>query len=393
MLLRSYLSLFLITLCLFHLTIPALSAEVRGVTDTEIVIGSWGPQTGPAALWGAVGRGTELLFKIINEEGGIHGRKIKFIYRDDAYQPAKTRAVVKELVENVGIFAAVGGVGTAPGMAVRDYLVENEVVWVSPATGSSNWSIPLQKSIFALYPRYIDEAYLLTKYAIETLNAQKIGFFYQNDDYGKEGLSGAEKYLKEQGISLVTTIPVEVTDTDLSSHALKLKGSGAEVVLMWVLPKHAAIILGETAKLGYKPQWIASNTLGDSALMFEVTKGLWEGVIFSNFAELPNSDHPLMVKYREAQKKYAPQERWGPFYYAGIFFAEPLVEGLKRANRDLTPESLIQAIESIQDWKENIGGSISFSATDHQGVKSVFLARCGPDGKAIRISDWLKITE
>ncbi|MCI0528910.1 MAG: ABC transporter substrate-binding protein [Nitrospira sp.] len=302
-------ALCLIIFCLLGFVTSAPGVEVHGVTDTEIVIGSWGPQTGPAALWGAVGRGTDLLFKIVNEEGGIHGRKIKFAFRDDAYQPAKTKAVAKELVENLGIFAAVGGVGTAPGMAVRDYLGENGVVWVSPATGSSKWSVPLQKNIFALYPRYIDEAYLLTKYVVETLNAQKVGFFYQNDDYGKEGLAGAEKYLKEKGMSLTATISVEVIDIDLSSHALKLKESGADAVLMWVLPKHAAIILGETAKLGYKPQWIASNTLGDSALMFEITKGLWEGVIFSNFAELPDADHPLMVKYREAQKKYAPQER------------------------------------------------------------------------------------
>ncbi|MDQ7053139.1 MAG: ABC transporter substrate-binding protein [candidate division KSB1 bacterium] len=108
----------------------------RGVTDTEIVIGQWGPQTGPAALWGAVARGTAAYFKMINEEeGGIHGRKIRYIYRDDAYQPAKTKAVVKEMVENEGVFAFVGGVGTAPGMAVKDYLVQNKVPWVGTGFG------------------------------------------------------------------------------------------------------------------------------------------------------------------------------------------------------------------------------------------------------------------
>jgi ABC-type branched-subunit amino acid transport system substrate-binding protein len=390
---KFYACLYLLTLCLSGLIDLASGGEVRGITDTEIVIGSWGPQTGPAALWGAVGRGTDLLFKIVNEEGGIHGRKIKYVFRDDAYQPAKTKAVAKELVENIGVFAVVGGVGTAPGMAVRDYLMENGVVWVSPATGSSNWTNPLQKFLFALYPRYVDEAYLLTRYASETLKAQKIAFFYQNDDYGKEGLVGAEKYLKEKGITLATTVPVEVMDIDLSSHALKFKESGAEAIILWVLPKHAAIILGETAKLGYKPQWIASSALGDSSLMFDITKGLWEEVTFANWAELPDSDHPLMAKYREAQKKYAFQERWGPFYYAGIAFAEPLVEGLKRAGRDLTSENLAKALESLRDWNDNIAGSISYTADDHQGSKSVFLAKCGPRGKPIRISEWLKVTE
>jgi len=94
---------------------------VRGVTDTEIRIGQWGPQTGPAALWGAVARGSGLYFKLINEQGGIHGRKITYYLRDDAYQPPKTKAIAKELVEDKKVFAFASGVGTAPGMAVRDY--------------------------------------------------------------------------------------------------------------------------------------------------------------------------------------------------------------------------------------------------------------------------------
>jgi len=365
--------------------------KVRGVTDTEIVIGQWGPQTGPAALWGAVARGTGVLFDMINEEGGIHGRKIKYVLRDDAYQPAKTKAIGKEFVEQIGVFGVASGVGTSPGMAVRDYLVENKVPWVGPATGSQHWTVPFQKYIFAIYPRYVDEAFVLSQYAVEKLGKKKIAFFYQNDDYGKEGLDGAKKYLEKKGLKLAAEVPVEVTDTDLKSHALKLKESGADAVIMWVLPKHAAIILGQSKAAGFQPQWIASSTLSDAALMYTVTKGLWEGVIYANFLDM---DSPLVKKYLEAQKKFAPNEKnTGVFFIAGFMFVEPMVEGLRRAGKDLTPETFVKAMETIKNWNDWLGHDCTFTPQDHQGMKSIFLSKCGPEGKVEKISDWLTYPE
>jgi branched-chain amino acid transport system substrate-binding protein len=369
---------------------PLAADKVRGVTDTEIYVGQWGPQTGPAALWGAVARGSGVLFEMINEQGGIHGRKIKYFIRDDAYQPAQTKAIGKEFVEKIGVFAVVGGVGTSPGMAVRDYLMENKVPWVAPSSGSTHWIDPFQKYIFAVYPLYTNEAYLLTQYATEKMDKKKIAFFYQNDDYGKQGLDGAKKYAQEKGIKLVAEVPVEVTDTDLKSHALKLKDSGADAVLLWVLPKHAAIILGASKAASFEPQWIASSTLSDAKLMFDVTKGLWKDVIYANFLNL---DSPLVQKYMAATEKFAPQEKYrGVFYLAGFLWAEPLVEGLKRAGRDLTVESFVKAMDGIENWNDWLGHNCTFSETDHQGMKSVFLSKCGEGGTPIKISDWLTYT-
>jgi ABC-type branched-subunit amino acid transport system substrate-binding protein len=369
----------------------AAADKVRGVTDTEIIIGQWGPQTGPAALWGSVARGSGVYFDMINAEGGINGRKIKYVLRDDAYQPAKTKAIAKEFVEDIGVFAVACGVGTSPGMAVRDYLMENKVPWVGPATGSRHWTEPFQKYLFALYPRYADEAYLLTQYAVEKLNKKKIGFFYQNDDYGKEGMEGAKKYLDKKGIKLAAEVPVEVTDTDLKSHALKLKESGADAVIMWVLPKHAATILGQAKAAGFQPQWIASSTLSDAPLMHKLTKGLWEGVIYANFLDI---DNPKVKKYLEAQKKFAPNEQnTGVFFLAGFMFVEPMVEGLRRAGKDLTPDTFVKAMESIKNWNDWIGHDCTFTAQDHQGMKSIFLSKSGPEGKAEKIADWMTYKE
>jgi branched-chain amino acid transport system substrate-binding protein len=361
--------------------------KVRGVSDTEVVVGQWGPQTGPAALWGAVGRATGVYFQLVNSQGGIHGRKIKYYLRDDSYQPAKTKAIAKEFVEKIGVFAVVGGVGTSTGMAVRDYLGENKIPWVSPASGSSHWAKPLKKYIFSTFPQYFQEAYVQTRYAVEKMNKKKIAFFYQNDDYGKEGLEGAKKYLSEKGMKLVAEVPVEVTDTDLKSHALQLKQSEAEVVILWVLPKHGAIMLGVSKAIGFSPQWMAASTLSDPTLMFKVTKGLWKGVIYGNFV---NMESPLVKKYLDAQKKWAPKEKYtGLFYLAGFYFAEPLVKGLQIAGKDLNPDSFVTAMEKIKDWNDWLGYRCTFAATDHQGVKSVYLEKCGDKGKRIKISDWL----
>ena len=191
----------LLTAMVLFIAAPALAQKVRGVTDTEVLIGQWGPQTGPAAPWGAVARGTDLLVKIINEEGGIHGRKFKYFLRDDSYQPAKTKAIAKEFVEQIGVFAVVGGVGVAPGMTARDYLMENKVPWCGPVTGVYEWITPIQKYLFAIYPLYDDEAFNLTGYLYEKLGFKKIAMFYQNDDYGKQGVMGVERYLLKKNIN------------------------------------------------------------------------------------------------------------------------------------------------------------------------------------------------
>jgi branched-chain amino acid transport system substrate-binding protein len=365
---------------------------VRGVTDTEILVGQTGPQTGPAALWGAVARGTGLYFKGINDEGGIHGRKIKYFLRDDSYQPAKTKAIGKEFVEQIGIFSTIGGVGVACGMTVRDYYSENKVVMVSMGcSGVTNWVKPFQKYIFPIYPLYIDEAFALTRYFHENLKLTKIAMFYQNDDYGKQGLEGVEHYVKAKGLQLVAKISAEVTDRDLSSHALKIKNSGAQAIVMWAMPTHGALLLGECAKLGYRPQFGTSSTLSDGVAMMKISKGLWAGMIHSNFGETPDSNHPLMVKYRAWHKKYEPKERWSTFYIAGIVFAEPFVEGLKRAGKNLTPDRLVKAMETMKDW-QGTGPPITFTPTDHQGGKHIFFGQVQKDGSVKRLTDWMRIT-
>ena len=162
----------------FAISIFANAAAKPGFDDKEIRIAQWGPQTGPAAPWGSVARGSGLLFQMSSmKRAAFMARKIKYFIRDDQYNPAQTKAVVKELVEREGIFAFVGGVGAACGMAVKDYLTQKirSSGWGRP-TAITDYVFPVNPYLFAVYPLYEDEASILTKYAVEKLKAKKIAF-------------------------------------------------------------------------------------------------------------------------------------------------------------------------------------------------------------------------
>ncbi len=382
-------SLFVVLLAVVGIFILATTtyAGKAGFDKKEIRIAQWGPQTGPAAPWGSVARGSAILFNLVNEEGGIHGRKIKYFVRDDQYNPAQTKAAVKELVERKGIFAFVGGVGGACGMAVKDYLEKNKVIWVSPSTAITEYVFPPSRYIFGIYPLYEDEACILLKYVVENLGFKKIGIFYQNDTYGKHGLVGAKQRLAAYGMELVEEIPVEPGEKDLASQMLKFKNSGAEVVFLWVNPTIAVIALKTCATIGYKPQWVSSDTLSDYPLMYKITGGLWEGVITGAFSETPDSNSPLMVKYRNAAKRMSPEERWGVFYYAGILFAEPMVEALKRVGPDLSTEACIKALNSFRGW-QGIGPKVTWTEDCHQGTDSIQIMKCGPGATYELLQGW-----
>ncbi len=358
-----------------------------GVTETEIVIGSWGPLSGPAALWGSVVRGTETYFDLVNQDGGIHGRKIRFVYRDDGYEPPRTVAAVRDMVQRERVFAFTGGVGTAPGMAVREFITSNRIPWVAPASGSSHWAFPPNRFLFSVYPLYADEAAVIVNHAVTDLGQRRIGVLYQNDDYGKGGLVGAQMAAKKLGAEIVAAMPTEIQDSDLSSHILRLRESGADAVLLWVLPRQAAIAVGTAANLGFRPQWYASTTLADNTMMHEITDGLWEGVIYASLGNSLDMSDPVMARYREAFVKRHPDIRWGAFPAAGFIFAEPLVEALRRAGPDLTREKLVEALESLNGFR-GTGPEITFGSELRQGARSVILMRCVSATEAERLLDW-----
>ncbi|HZY31565.1 MAG TPA: ABC transporter substrate-binding protein [Candidatus Methylomirabilis sp.] len=370
-------------------SVNALFAAEVGVTNTTIALGTYQPLSGPLAPYAVLGRTIEAYFKMVNDRGGIHGRKIDLLIRDDGYNPANTRVVVKELVERDKVFAFVGGLGTPTGLAVMDYLNEHKVPHVSPASGYSGWATPPKRYLFAQSTNYAVESRLLTKYAAEQLKAKKIAVFYQNDPFGKEGLDGVTDMAKRMGPAPIATVSYERTDTDYASHAIKLLRSEADTVLLWSSSKPTAALLKEAAKIGYKPKWVSSLVNLDP-VMFKLAGETWEGAIVASSYTLYNS--PEAEPYREFMKKYLPNERIGGFSVGGYAMAEIMAEALRRAGPDLTREKLVKALETFKNWSGVMTHNITWGPDKRQGQNSIFFTKA-EKGEFVRISGWITLDE
>jgi branched-chain amino acid transport system substrate-binding protein len=374
------------------------AAEVPGVSATAIKLGSFGPLSGPAAQWGLVLKGMEAYFAFINDKGGIHGRKLEFIYRDDQYNPSKTPAVVRELVEKENVFALVGGVGTANGRAVADYLEQKGVPFFTPSSGDKFWSEGGKQNVYTVFPKYETEGEILGDYVGRELKAKKIVVLYQDDDFGKQGLDGVKKGLaRHEGSEIVLEVTTQPTDTDLSGQVSQISAKAPDVLVLYAAPKQAVTAVKMLDAQKKKPQLVTSFVLSDPVL-FKLAGESWEGAITSAASLLPDSDDPAVAKYKQLLAKYGGGKLPpGTFTMAGVLFAMPLVEALERAGKDLTREKLYSAIETLKDWNQGgphwdagpLGPSVTFTKTRRLGADRIYLAKA-KRGKWEKITNWLE---
>jgi len=376
------------------LIVPASSnaGEVRGVTDKEVVVGWTTPLSGPAALWGVTGLGGKAWADHINDQGGIHGRKIKVILKDDGYNPARALANLREMKNKV--FVVAGLLGTAICNAAKDFPADNNIPLVT-AYGDIRIFARQPKdkirNVFVTYPDYEDEGQYLTAWAIKNRGAKKVAVFYQNDDYGKMGLEGVKKGLAATGgkAKLAGAVPYEVTERALSTHALKLKESGADTLVMYADPTHAAIITKTMAKVGYQPMVLASFPLADT-IMYKIAGPTWEGtyVGLPGNTGLPGTD-PDADRVADILKKYNPKIEGKEFLALfGATSMMHLAEGLKNAGPNLTPETLVAGMEKIQEWKaENLGARVTYAPDRHHGNNASRVAQA-KGGKIIALEPW-----
>ena len=367
----------------FILIVPsvvAAKATVTGVSDTEVVVGWTTPLSGPAALWGVTGLGGKAYADYINDQGGIHGRKIKVILKDDGYNPARAMANLQEMKGK--IFAVSALLGTAVLNAAKNFFPENNVPLIAPYGDIRIWArMPKDKLryIFVAYPDYEDEAEYITNYAVKNLGSKKIAIFYQNDDYGKMAIPGVQKALAAMPgkAKLVAGVPYEVTERALGTHALKVKESGADSLIIYPTPTHGALIVKEMAKIGYRPKVLATFTLGDP-IMYRIGGETWEGtyIALPGNSGVPGSD-PAADRVVEILKKYNPKLA-GKEYLAlfGAVSMIHLVEGLKNAGRNLTPESMIKGMEMIKNWKpEGVGAPVNYGPNRRHGNNASRMGR------------------
>jgi len=384
----------LVLLAIFLVLAPgtAKAADVPGVTATEVVVGVTTPLSGPAALWGVTGAGMKAWADYVNDQGGVNGRKIKVILKDDAYNPTRALANLQEMKGNV--FVVSGLLGTAILNAAKDFFLENKIPLITAYGDVRIWEkMPKDKRgyVFIAYTDYEDEAEYLTKYAVNKLGSKKLALFYQNDDYGKEAMVGVKKALEaEKGKGeLVGAVPYEVTERALATHALKMKETGADTVIIYSTMTHGGLILKEMAKIDYRPKALTTFPLGDP-VMYKIAGDAWEGtyIALPGNSGIPGAD-PASDKIVEILLKYDPQIK-GKEYLAlfGAVSMMHFVEGLKKAGKDLTPESLIKGMEQIKDWKpEGVGAPVTYTADRRHGVNASRMSQA-QKGKHVPLEDF-----
>ena len=353
-------------------------AKAPGVTDTEVVIGATTPLSGPAAAWGTTALGAEAWAKYVNEQGGVHGRKIRVELKDDGYNPGRSVANLNDMKDSV--FALVGLLGTAVLNANKDNIAEAKLPTIWPYGNPQIFAKQPReklKYVFMVYPDYGDEGEFLVQQAVKLEKAKKVAVFFQNDDYGKGGLEGVKRGVRGLGgaVSIAAEVSYEVADRELGTHALKIKDSGADTVVFYSTVTHGANLIKEMAKVGYRPKIFAAFPLGDRHTMFRLLGDLWEGAYYNVTGAVPGepeADRIIEILLKQ-DPKFKGRES---FALAGSVGMMAVVEGLKRAGRNLTRDSFVEAMESIKNWTpEKLTAPITWGPNRRHGLNPIRLMR------------------
>src|SRR5271157_3697700 len=266
-------------------------AETPGVTDTEIKMGQTMPYSGPASAYGVIGRAEAAYFKMINEQGGINGRKINLISLDDSYSPPKTVEQIRRLVEQEQVAFLFQTLGTPPNSAIRQYLNDNKVPQLFVSTGASMFSDPEHFPwTIGFNPNYQTEAHIYGKYILSTKPDGKIGVLYQNDGFGKDYLIGLKDELGADHAGMVIKeVSYEVSEPTVDSQVVTLQGSGADVFLIAATPKFAAQAIRKAFDIGWTPVRYMSNVSNSiTSVMKPAGLDKAKGIITGNYNKDPN---------------------------------------------------------------------------------------------------------
>ena len=357
-----------------------------GASDTEIKIGNTMPYSGPASAYGIIGKTEGAYFDMINEQGGINGRKINFISRDDGYSPPKTVEQVRQLVEQDQVLFMFSTLGTPPNTAIHGYLNDNKVPQLFVASGANKWDDPKHFPwTIGFIPSYGTESHIYGRYILKNLPDAKIAVLYQNDDFGKDYLNGLRDALGDKaGKMIVATQSYETTDPTVDSQVVALQGSGADVLLTAAIPKFAALAIRKVYDIGWKPTHFltsVSNSVGTVMKSAGLEKGV--GIISAAFAKDPTDpqwqDTPEYKEWLAFMKKYAASANTADVQgVVGYSYGQTLVAVLKACGNDLTRENVLKQAASIHDLKLPMllpGITISTGPDDFAPIKQMQLEK------------------
>jgi branched-chain amino acid transport system substrate-binding protein len=333
----------------------AQKEKTPGVTATEITIGQTMPYSGPASAYGTIGKAENAYFNMINEKGGINGRKIVFISLDDGYSPPKTVEQTRKLVEQENVLLDFNPLGTPPNSAIQKYLNDRKVPQLFVATGATKWGDPEHFPwTMGFQPTYQAEGHIFAKYILDKKPDAKVGVLYQNDDYGKDYLKGLKDGLGDQAAKLIIAeVTYEVTDPTVDSQIVSLQASGADVFYDVTTPKFAAQAIRKTYDIGWKPLHLL-NSVSASVAAVMTPAGLDKGVGVVSLAYFKDptdpqwKTDPAFKQWLAWMDKYYPDgDKTDTFNVYGYNLAMTMVHVLQQCGDDLTRANIMKQAANL----------------------------------------------
>jgi len=329
----------------------------QGVSNTEIKVGNTSPYSGPLSAYGTIGRATAAYFDMINEQGGVNGRKVNFISLDDGYSPPKTVEQIRKLVEDEQVFILVGTLGTPTNTAVHEYVNTRKIPHIFISSGAAKWGDPenFPWSMGGILS-YVNEAKIYGQYILQTRPRAKIAVIYQNDDYGKDYLHGLKLGLGDSAKSMiVATASYEVTDPTVDSQIVSLKDSGADTLVTVASAKFAAQVIRKAYDIGWRPMHIL-NSVSTSIAAVLRPAGLDKsvGIISVGYLKDPSDpqwqNDPDVKEYKAWFEKYYPEGNMEDVVnVTGYLFGWGTTAILKRCADDLSRANVMKQAASFKN--------------------------------------------
>jgi branched-chain amino acid transport system substrate-binding protein len=356
-----------------------------GASDTEIKIGNIMPYSGPASAYGVIGKTEQAYLDKINAEGGINGRKIKFISYDDGYSPPKAVEQARKLVESDEVLVVFNPLGTPSNSAIQKYLNAKKVPQLFVATGATKWNDPKDFPwTMGWQPSYQSEAHIYAKYLLKEKPGAKIGVLFQNDDFGKDYLKGLKDGLGAKASMIAAEESYETTEPSIDGHIVKLKSTGVDVFISITTPKFAAQAIKKNAEIGWKPLHFLNNVSSSiGSVINPAGPENAQGIISSNYLKDPTDpqwkDDAGMKAWNAFLDKYYPEANRADL---SVMYAYTVAQGLafvlKNCGNDLTRANIMKQAASIKNLE--LGGllpgvKVNTSDTDFAPLSQLQLMR------------------
>jgi ABC-type branched-subunit amino acid transport system substrate-binding protein len=373
------------------LTIVAIGATAQkrydpGASDTEIKIGQTMPYSGPASAYATIGKVQAAYFRMLNESGGIRGRKITLLSYDDGYNPTKTVEQVRKLVESDEVLLTFQILGTAPNAAVQKYLNTKKVPQLFAATGATRFTDPEHFPwTMGFNPNYQTEGRVYARFILDNYPAAKIGVLYQNDDLGRDYLSGLKDGLGAKAATMIVAeVPYEVTDPTINSQIVRLQAAGADLLYDIATPKFATQSIKKIAEMDWKPIHILTiNSTSIGGVLAPAGLENATGIVSVNYGKDPAdptwNDDPGMKKWRAFMDKYYPDgDKNSSFNTYGYGTAQLMAGVLEMCGDELTRENVMKQATNLKDVVGDLtlpGMSLNTTPTDYRINKQLEMMR------------------